>query len=177
MVYRFRIVDHVHEETVAGHFLQRGERTEDGLHHRSAGFSSFHHFSGKFNLLAIGALDGGNGFQGIVVRRALDGEIFNNRFPVGVAVNGNLVAEVLGAVQAERHHFDIIEIIFLCKGSLCFCQGNGVLVKFGKVHPGTDRYMVYRLAGQGGSDSFFSIHKVSPFRNNYIHFFDYTIGR
>ena len=69
-----------------------------------------------------------------------------------------------------RHHFDRVEVIFFCEIDFCLGEGDRILVECGEVHLGSDRYAVDFFAGKGGSDSFFSIHKGSPFciRNHEI---------
>ncbi len=57
--------------------------------------------------------------------------------------------------------------MFFCEIDFCLGEGDRILVECGEVH---DWYAVDFFAGKGGSDSFFSIHKGSPFciRNHEI---------
>lgn len=59
---------------------------------------------------------------------------------------------------------------FFCEIDFCLDEGDRILVECGEVHPGSDRYAVDFFAGKGGSDSFFSNYKGSPFciRNHKI---------
>ena len=69
-----------------------------------------------------------------------------------------------------RHHLDIVEVIFFCEIDFCLGEGDRILVECGEVHPGSGQYAVNFFAGKGGSDSFFSNYKGSPFciRNHEI---------